>query len=186
MLCKVCGIEKDITDFYVDNRAKNKRRYLCKPCDKERNLQYKPRGFNSWAEYKSDRFKKIYATESGRIAHNKRINDYYHKHKNEPAYKIRKNMRNLLYCMVRSGKDGRNWNTIVGYSTKELMDHLEKKFDDKMSWENYGSYWHIDHIIPVSFFKNQSIESEEFKRCWSLDNLQPLEAKENIRKSNKM
>ena len=29
-----------------------------------------------------------------------------------------------------------------------------------------------------------TMTEEEFKKCWALDNLQPLEAVENIRKSN--
>ena len=54
-----------------------------------------------------------------------------------------------------------------------------------MTWENQGSYWHIDHIKPKSLFEYDSIDHPEFKKCWSLDNLQPLEAKENMRKNNK-
>ena len=54
-----------------------------------------------------------------------------------------------------------------------------------MNWENYGSYWHIDHIKPKSLFIFESLEDEEFKQCWSLNNLRPLEAKENIRKGNR-
>ena len=54
-----------------------------------------------------------------------------------------------------------------------------------MSWNNYGK-WHVDHIIPISSFKFESIHDVEFKKCWSLDNLQPLWGSENIIKSNKL
>ena len=54
-----------------------------------------------------------------------------------------------------------------------------------MTWDNYGK-WHIDHIVPRSFFEFTSIEDTEFKYCWSLDNLQPLWSAENITKSNKI
>lgn len=44
-----------------------------------------------------------------------------------------------------------------------------------MTWENYGKNgWHIDHIIPKSFFKFDSQEHPAFKACWALSNLQPL------------
>jgi hypothetical protein len=59
---------------------------------------------------------------------------------------------------------------------------LESKFDDKMSWDNYGSYWHIDHIIPQSKLLYNSMEDENFKKCWDLQNLQPLEATANMKK----
>ena len=54
-----------------------------------------------------------------------------------------------------------------------------------MSWDNYGE-WHIDHIIPVSSFSFDNVDSEDFKKCWSLTNLQPLWSYENIKKSNKL
>lgn len=54
-----------------------------------------------------------------------------------------------------------------------------------MNWDNYGSYWHIDHIKPISLFKYETAEDPEFKKCWALDNLQPLEKIANLKKGNK-
>jgi len=62
---------------------------------------------------------------------------------------------------------------------------LEKQFDERMSWDNYGE-WHVDHIKPISSFNIQEIGDNEFIECWSLNNLQPLWGDENIRKSNKL
>jgi len=55
-----------------------------------------------------------------------------------------------------------------------------------MTWENHGSVWHIDHIIPISAFNIISIGCIDFRRCWALKNLQPLFVKENISKHNKL
>lgn len=77
------------------------------------------------------------------------------------------------------------WEKIVGYSIQELMDHLEKQFNDKMNWNNYGSYWHVDHKKPITWFKYTDYSDIEFKECWSLNNLQPLERIENIKKGNR-
>ena len=54
-----------------------------------------------------------------------------------------------------------------------------------MTWGNYGE-WHVDHILPISVYNIQEIGDEEFMKCWSLSNLQPMWGKENIRKSNKI
>jgi 5-methylcytosine-specific restriction endonuclease McrA len=75
---------------------------------------------------------------------------------------------------------------LVDYSLEDLKKYLESKFDGFMNWKNYGSYWHIDHITPIDYFNITSTTCEDFKKCWSLSNLQPLEAKENIKKSNKL
>jgi len=53
-----------------------------------------------------------------------------------------------------------------------------------MTWLNYGK-WHIDHKKPKSLFKYNSYNEQAFKDCWSLANLQPLWAHDNISKSNK-
>jgi len=52
-----------------------------------------------------------------------------------------------------------------------------------MTWDNYGT-WHIDHIRPDSWFHYDSVNHEDFKKSWMLDNLQPLWAKDNLMKSN--
>lgn len=82
-------------------------------------------------------------------------------------------------------KSSRQWEKIVGYTIEDLVKHLENNFKPEMNWDNYGSYWHIDHIKPKSWFVFSSIDDEQFKQCWALENLQPLEAKINLSKGNK-
>jgi len=49
-----------------------------------------------------------------------------------------------------------------------------------MTWENHGMFgWHVDHVIPLSAFNLTSLEDPEVRRCWALDNLQPLWWQEN-------
>ena len=52
--------------------------------------------------------------------------------------------------------------------------------DPKMTFENHGSYWEIDHVKPVSTFdlKNE----EEAKACFSWKNISPLEKTLNRKK----
>ncbi|MGY6251756.1 hypothetical protein ACXIUS_30290 [Bosea thiooxidans] len=64
---------------------------------------------------------------------------------------------------------------LLGYSLDELQKHLEKKFLPGMTWKNYGrSGWEIDHVTPRSAFNYSTPDDIDFKRCWALDNLQPL------------
>ena len=105
--------------------------------------------------------------------------------KESPKYHLDQNMGIAVYQALRSKKAGRGWETLVDYTLKNLMGHLEKQFDDNMNWDNYGNFWHVDHIKPRSLFKYTSPEDLEFKKCWSLENLQPLERIANIRKGNR-
>lgn len=101
--------------------------------------------------------------------------------------RIKDNVRkSILSYITRGTKENKKWQDLLGYSTKQLCDHLQSKFDSNMSWDNYGSYWHIDHIEPVSWFKFTTPNCVAFKKCWALKNLQPLEAKQNIKKGNKL
>lgn len=83
-------------------------------------------------------------------------------------------------------KNGRHWEDLVGYTVEQLIKHLEKQFTEEMTWENHGSYWHIDHIIPIAVFNFEKAEDIDFKRCWALENLQPLWASENMSKGAKI
>lgn len=73
------------------------------------------------------------------------------------------------------------WEKLVGYTVEDLMAHLEKQFVDGMSWRNMGM-WHVDHIVPKSLFEYTSPDDTEFKAAWSLTNLRPLWAEENLSK----
>jgi hypothetical protein len=104
------------------------------------------------------------------------------KRANNSQIRLDLNFSLSVYKALKGKKSGRHWELLVDYSLNDLTKHLENQFDSKMNWENYGRFWHIDHIIPKSYFKYEYPEDREFKQCWSLANLQPLEATENLRK----
>jgi hypothetical protein len=71
----------------------------------------------------------------------------------------------------------------LGCNVLELKNHLEFQFKEGMSWNNHGLFgWHIDHIKPLSSAKT---EKELYILC-HYTNLQPLWAKDNLSKGNKI
>lgn len=102
-----------------------------------------------------------------------------------PCKKISAHFSTLIHRALGKAKAGRSWKTFVDYSLEELMAHLERQFLPGMTWKNKGD-WHIDHIMPRSSFEYSSPDDPEFKKCWSLSNLQPLWAVDNIRKNAKI
>lgn len=105
--------------------------------------------------------------------------------KDDPKFRLNQAITNCVCKALRGKKAGKRWEILVGYTLEDMVKHLEKKFDEKMSWENWGNYWHIDHIKPKSLFKYTSPDEIEFKKCWALENLQPLEKFANIKKGDK-
>ena len=108
----------------------------------------------------------------------------YKKKKKDPNFRIDDNMSRSIGQSLKGKKAGRSWEKLVGYSVEDLIKHLENKFELWMTWDNYGK-WHIDHIRPQSLFNYKNTEDEQFKQCWALENLQPLEAIANMKKGNK-
>ncbi len=102
-----------------------------------------------------------------------------------PQNRLNRNMRRAVTrFLARGEKANRSWRSLTGFSSADLMDHLESQFANGMTWANYGSHWHLDHIKPVASFVFDRPEDQGFKDCWSLTNLQPLTVEENLKKSS--
>ena len=82
------------------------------------------------------------------------------------------------------GSNKRPYPDYIMFTIPQLQSHLESQFDEHMDWTNYGSYWHIDHIIPQNLYDFADLC--EVQKCWDIFNLRPLEALENLRKADKL
>lgn len=137
-----------------------------------------------WAEKNPERRKEIVKKSAlkNKEKNNKKSREYNKlKRQNDPYWRLSKNMSKAIWECLKNNKNQLSWLKFVDYTLSELISHLESKFDDKMNWENYGSYWHLDHIRPMSWFDLKT----EFKECWALENLQPLEGTINYSKCNR-
>jgi hypothetical protein len=157
-----------------------------------------------------DRLYKANHREEARI----RSKKYYYQFKNTEKYKkyhqIQRQLRNpqrrkkvkeqyqnninfklLIICRTRLYKALKNKHKIFhtielfGCSINDLKRHLEQQFKNGMNWNNYGlKGWHIDHIKPCSSF--DLTDPKQQKECFHYTNLQPLWAKDNLEKGNKL
>lgn len=199
-VCSKCGIEKEVCEFNKKSVNKGVRYYKsrCKICQSE---DEKIRRLNNPEEYKiwynttrSERNEyraKYYELNKEKIKkYNKKFqknnsNNRNKKYHSDPIVKL----RHRLSCRVRevlnfkSPVKNKTYNEIIGCTPTFLKEYLESKFIEGMSWENHGLRgWHIDHIVPLSSAKT---EDEIYKLC-HYTNLQPLWAKDNLKKSNKV
>lgn len=177
--CNKCNLEKNLELFSKCSNRKDGLKATCKNCDKKINEKYR----------KINTKKYIYKN------HNKYHNDYYHKNKEKinkervekrnksTILKLQHNCRCRIAKIISRKKIVKNSSTseMIGCSYEELIIHLESKFTEGMSWENYGK-WHVDHIIPISIGKT----IDEIKKLSNYKNLQPLWAEENIKKRDKV
>ena len=129
-----------------------------------------------WKEWSENNREKInkYKREYGK---EKRLTD--------PIFRLKENTRSVIRMSLRRNKNSKHWEDLVGYTLAELKTHLEKQFKEGMTWDNYGE-WVVDHKIPKSLFNITSAKCKGFKKCWALENLQPMWKKENLEKHNKL
>lgn len=101
----------------------------------------------------------------------------------DPKYRLREKLSEKVRdaVMLRKGFKSEQVMDLIGCTIPEMRQHLESKFTEGMSWDNYGQ-WHMDHIIAVSHFDLADIAQR--KQCFHYTNTQPLWGKDNEKKSN--
>lgn len=115
--------------------------------------------------------------------YNSHIRDKNRERLNNVVNRVSNNIRGSLSCRC---KDFLRAKYKVGclrhlsFSSKELILHLEKQFNNGMSWLNYGVVWHIGHRVPLSWFD----ESDFLVYGFCLNNLFPQLAEDNFSQSN--
>jgi hypothetical protein len=118
------------------------------------------------------------------------------KREDNPEHKIRCYVSGSINKMLKKtggSKEGNSSSKYLLFTKYQLKEHLEKLFEPWMNWNNWGVYnmdtwndndpstwtWQLDHIVPQSDLPYVSMQDENFKICWSLNNLRPYSAKQN-------
>jgi len=95
----------------------------------------------------------------------------------DPINRIKRSLRKRMSDLLK-GKQCRD--KYLGCNRGQLRSHLQAQFKRRMTWENYGTHWHVDHIIPLAAFNLQDEQQRRIACNWQ--NLRPLEATRNIAK----
>lgn len=162
-----------------------------KEYDKKYRKEHKAERKKNWdkwyLEHKKERneYKKLYRSEHSDREYQKQY--YRKKYKHSLKYQINRNIKRAITLSLKGNKNGRHWEDLVGYTLKILIEYLKNTIPEGYTWQDYlQGKLHIDHIIPKSVFNYSTPEHTDFKRCWALENLRLLPAKENQLKGNKL
>ncbi len=178
--CLRCDELKPIGDFSRNRCCKDGLQTICRDCCNKEAEEYRKKNREKLNEKQKEYQKK----------NKESYNEYQKKYqkerrKTDPKFRLSQSMSANINQSLKLGKNGRHWEIIVGYTIQDLIKYLEQRFQEGMNWGNYGE-WHIDHVIPIAVFNFTKSEHIDFQRCWALSNLQPLWAKENKRKKDKL
>lgn len=198
-ICKQCS--KEYRDAHKDKTKEYNKKYHTANKDKavEASKQYYNENKEIFIELAHKRYTenkkeilekaKIYYINNKKEISKKKIIYIQNRLLNDPFFKLKMNIRTLIKNSFKNAIKNINSNAkkntkttnILGCTFAEFKIHLEKQFDDKMNWDNQGSYWHMDHIKPISLAQTV----EEAYQLNHYTNFQPLEKFANLSKSNK-
>jgi hypothetical protein len=181
VFCKKCNIEKEEIEFAKSelkrftprcNDCRKKYKQENKERFKESNRLYREKNKEKYKKYKQENRAKKVARDIERKA-------------NDPNYKLAVNLRGRLGIAVRNNYKAGSAVRDLGCSIEELKQHLESKFQEGMTWENWSrDGWHIDHVKPLVAF--DLTNREQFLEACHYTNLQPLWSLDNLKKGIKV
>jgi len=189
--CSICKESKPLSEEYFHHTKSTTYGFacFCKECDAKKSKTPTARKYQAASRKRRAAVIKQYEHErqtSKEYKIKRNLNESLRK-KTDPAFALKCRMRILMYSNLRSGKGGKKWQDLTGYTIEQLKCHLEKKFTDGMTWERFmDGAIHIDHKIPISAHNITSTNDPDFKKAWALKNLQPLWAFDNISKNDKL
>lgn len=109
--------------------------------------------------------------------------DYMRLRRKDPLKRTADCMRNKYYHAICGRLPDSTCIKLFGGTRDVIRTHLQSKFRDDMSWDNYGSLWEVDHVISVSYYKMDN--KADVLECFHYSNTQPLMCSENRSKYNK-
>jgi hypothetical protein len=197
-MCIVCKINKMYKCFVALNNIMN-RRDICRSCESQKrkklesqtkhcpqcNTTYDKSNFPSDASRIDGLYglcKKCKSIQDVEYKKNnpEKVKQINKKRMENPHERIAHNLRSRLSKFIKK----EHTFDYVGLSHEEFRDWLLYQFDKNMNWDNYGSYWQIDHVVPCASF--DLTKEEDIHKCNHWTNLRPLDKKTNNSKSSKI
>lgn len=133
---------------------------------------------------------KVYRNDN-KVILNKKRNIREKKCRKNPINIIKNCLRNRLNKALNNNYKSGSHISDLGCSAEKLKQYLESKFylnpetGEEMNWNNHSLHgWHIDYIKPLSSF--DLTNKEELLKAVHYTNLQPMWAKENLKKGKKI
>lgn len=96
------------------------------------------------------------------------------------TYLIKKRLHTAFRRLLQFESGGNPIKDFLGCDVFTVRNWIEKLWGPNMTWDNYGSFWVVDHIVPIRMFDLSNID--EIKICWHYKNLMPLLKADNLKK----
>jgi hypothetical protein len=185
-------IKDNLKSYYIDNKEKlieyqkdyqksnPRNEYLKKyrETNKESISEKRKEYYKENSDIINDKVKK-YSKENRDIINNRNRT----RKENDPLYRLKCSIRALITQSFKGQytKKAKKTIEILGCDFETFKEHIESQFTNDMNWNNYASYWQLDHKTPISWSENE----EDVYKLNHYTNFQPLFWKDNISKGNR-
>lgn len=173
---------RNITSFSKEKqdeiRAKNREYYALNKNKKDAYLK-------NWRQQNAEKVKEYSIKTRSDPSNKQRAMERVKLRKiSEPGYKMKLSIKSRMRFALKGEVKSDRTIELLGCSVEYYRDYIQNLFKPGMTFENYGSIWNIDHIIPCAAFDLSM--SDEQKKCFHYTNTQPLFVEENASKGDKI
>lgn len=70
-----------------------------------------------------------------------------------------------------------------GLDIQGFRNWIELQFTEGLNWDNFGTAWQFDHIVPVAFFDFE--QEQDLYLCWNFINIRVERLDDQTNKANK-
>jgi len=85
---------------------------------------------------------------------------------------------------VLEKKSSERYAPYFGLDIENFRKWFELQFQNELTWENFGSSWQFDHIVPVTYFDFSN--EDDLKLCWNFINIRAEKLLLNKNRSNRI
>jgi hypothetical protein len=118
-----------------------------------------------------------------RDTYNAKVNERF---RTNPIARLKRNCRTKINHLLKSNSLNPKSTILklLDCTFKQLKEWLQSNFKEGMTFDNYGSFWSVDHVIPCAKFDLS--KDDDIKNCFRWCNIQPLEGQINSSKQDKI
>jgi len=163
--------------YYTQNHTailENKAKYWINKRDKikQQRIQYRTIHAAKYKQVRAEYRQRPRVMEYQRIMNRRR-------YATNPSCQLRSLISTRIYECLRRYDSKKQHSSIkyLGCDITHYKSWLEFQFDAQMSWSNYGTYWEMDHIIPIARVDISDVRNQYFVFHWT--NMQPLTKEAN-------
>ncbi len=115
----------------------------------------------------------------------KKRNEYIRKYKAEKrlsdkSFVLHENCRKRIWKCVKNKSNSSK--ELLGCDINFYLKWISYTMTEDMTWDNYGTFWNIDHLIPIKTFDLSN--SDDVKKAFNWKNTWAMKSNENFSKKN--